>query len=1162
MHALFSPFVQTESFVIGDSTSQVALSTLGLVTLTTSVGLLVSKLFSRRPAFRHTVLLASLVISAFLPFAVFVGQMTGQVYVTQLAFPDRPTKIVGDTSVFEYRESISRDATSSDLSINSASVETLLTESSDSTAERLPANTSAPLAESIEIDRFDLSNRESYQSLERVSWPSLSWSFWTVYFVVAAFLATRKVISFIRLVSLIHSATRAHGDIQRIASELAGSRRIESVPRVLISDRIRAPVAVSGREPSVIFPQQLIEFLPKQDKVLADILLHEFAHLERNDHRVIGLQTILRIVYWPVPTLHYVCSALSRSREEICDASAAGTDVVGYGRSLLVVAEQISYATYSQPALSAGLGRGVMELRQRVGSLIDPNVDHRLRPSVRFRMSVASVAIVILLGVSSFRWSSAKENQNVVSTTSFTALLDPIDQSALYPATEEAKKSNAVPLYRRALAPAVYPGEELPLPDGVSPQFSGRVVDSEGNPIAGAKIYAVALSLLNQPIGPNGVTSRSFRRPKPLVPEKTSIGPCRARSDQDGAFAFDARDLLVIAADGQPSLSRVQLFATAEQYGPDTIRLSIGTSVKAPSVTFKLNHDDAPIRGRLLDEDGVPLDGAEVHLESIAIPRDFRDYLDRLRTAYPTDGGPTPRATIRGYWDIPGLVTRVRTDVDGWFEFVGIGHDRFVSFYASGIGLRRTRLEVVARRRDTWPEISEKYQKKLESAREMKTRLGYDPRPFERAALEDGQWQIPVSPVVSGRVVDRQTGLGVENMLIAGKASKGPSEKHASLRAQLGVIHARTDKHGHFEFTIPYGVYQKATHIAITTRDAPGGTHFGGTVYLPISDSQIPEMLSEIKIEVDQGVPYMVKVVNDADQPITGAEVFASSLPPDENDDEVRRLKMKEQALPAREIEPGLYQGLTFSRRSLIFINAPDIQNYRGAHLDESLSFVDDHRVRTANARRPIRSYDAIIPTFDERSRVGSFGSDEMSFTARLHRVAPLMLRMVKDDGTLVRNLTTRGFDLSSAPVNPIVRDGTIAVHALHPKRQHVVRFKQESLGLVGQTTVDGSMKGEVDVLMLPSGRAEGRLLNVDGSVRRDYTKISFRTITASESDSSWGLTSYRKVQGGKIVLDGLVPGQRYRLRASKGTIEGANTEFVIEPGQTLQLGDIVWKPK
>lgn len=1166
-------FPMAKTFSSFGAVNEWVLVTIVLVTAAAGSGVVLSMLLRRRPAIRHTVLLGSLVLAAFLPVSIFLGQNFGPFSLAQINWQTHQSGRPGQTSRTNRRQLMARDVTTD---AESATEQKALTTVKSSDFEPLRQEASDPSAQQAEAVTFD-QHSMSAEAVEAHNLPasatdfaySLSTPLWMVYFVVVVGLLFRNAVSLVRLFKIKREATQACDEICQMSRRNADSLDLSKAPTVLVSHRVGVPISVAGRSQAIVLPGSVAGLFPEKADAIDNVLRHEIAHLKRHDQRTIAFQIVLQIIYWPIPTIYLASAALSRSREEICDRIAAGEDIVGYGRTLLTVADEVVNGNLSHPPLSAGFGRGAAELQGRVSSLIDPAIDRRTEPSSRCRSAVAiGVAFTaILAGL--FRLSGTKGqavDASIAATTVSVEALEPLDEESLVPATMQARKVSAIPFYRRSLSPTIYTGQQLAVPAAATPQFAGKVIDSQGAPIANAKIYAVSLSLLNQPIGPNGVTSTAFRSPKPLIPDQVSIGPVRAETNDDGSFEFDAGDLMVIAGDGQPAFPRLRLFATAENYGPDSVRLNVRTAVRTPPVTFQLQPDDVAIQGKLVDSDGSPLQGTEVLLDRIEIPRDFSDHLDRLRTAMPTDSGPSPRSAVSLTWDVPGLKRRTLTDANGRFKFTGVGRDRFVSLYAAGEGFTRTRLFQISRKREDWPELGEKYKARLEQyqkAQEQSDKAWLFAPRVKNLAADYEQWTIEASPIVSGQVVDRQTGRGVPGMLLAAGASRGPDEKHASLRSSVSSIHARSGDDGRFRFTVPHGLYDEATHLRISTRADRDGTHFGSTLYLPIPDSEQPDQIpgiSDVKLKADRGISYTVHVKNDVGQPVTNVEVFASSLPASRSDDAAHRTRLARQTMLAREVEPGVYRGLMFSRRSLIFVNAPDLENYRSAYLDPSLPYVDGGRVKTASSKRPFRSYDAIVPAFNEHSDETTEPNEE-ELSVKLQRQSPLLLRLVNRDGKLVRNVTTRGFDLSSAPSDPIVRDGTIAVHALHPKRRHTFRFRNEELDLVGQVTVDGSMKGPVDVLMQSPARVEGRLVNEDQSIHAGGVKVSLRTVAAEETDSAWTLDAYAKVTGGKFSFKGLVPGHRYRIRGVKGELSDFDDEFVVEPGQTKILGDITWKP-
>ena len=140
---------------------------------------------------------------------------------------------------------------------------------------------------------------------------------------------------------------------------------------------------------------------------------------------------------------------------------------------------------------------------------------------------------------------------------------------------------------------------------------AGRVIDPDGRPLAGAKLY---LTEAHDP-------DRSA--PPPIV---------RATSGTEGRFSFQIprgevkRSWRPIADGDHPGV-----VAIAEGFGP-----GFGIEPdKAGAYTIRLARDDIPIEGRILDIEGRPVVGARIQVVSIIWPpgEDLSPWREALATA-------------------------------------------------------------------------------------------------------------------------------------------------------------------------------------------------------------------------------------------------------------------------------------------------------------------------------------------------------------------------------------------------------------------------------------------------------------------------------------------------------------------------------------------------
>jgi RNA polymerase sigma factor (sigma-70 family) len=123
--------------------------------------------------------------------------------------------------------------------------------------------------------------------------------------------------------------------------------------------------------------------------------------------------------------------------------------------------------------------------------------------------------------------------------------------------------------------------------------FAGRVLDPDGKPVAGAKLYALYYTRKVLPI------------------------PVRAASDKDGRFRFTvARKDFDQSASARPWDETI-VVATADGYGLGLPRFSHGKDATPTDLTLRLTKDDVPITGRILDLQGKPVAGVTVGVHGL-----------------------------------------------------------------------------------------------------------------------------------------------------------------------------------------------------------------------------------------------------------------------------------------------------------------------------------------------------------------------------------------------------------------------------------------------------------------------------------------------------------------------------------------------------------------
>jgi RNA polymerase sigma factor (sigma-70 family) len=191
-------------------------------------------------------------------------------------------------------------------------------------------------------------------------------------------------------------------------------------------------------------------------------------------------------------------------------------------------------------------------------------------------------------------------------------------------------------------------------------EVSGKVLDPEGKPLAGARVYL------------------AWQGPKGFQIEE------RAASGGDGRFRFPV-------GKSERAAAGTQVLASAPGRGPDWVALE-GTG-PVTGLTLRLVKD-VPVSGRFLDPDGRPVAGVTLTLTGVSAPRgdDVGGYAGAVRKG---DWGYT--FGKRWIGPLPGQPAVLTTGADGRFKLAGVGRERVVRFDFEGPGIAWGELEVMTR---------------------------------------------------------------------------------------------------------------------------------------------------------------------------------------------------------------------------------------------------------------------------------------------------------------------------------------------------------------------------------------------------------------------------------------------------------------------------------
>jgi RNA polymerase sigma factor (sigma-70 family) len=203
--------------------------------------------------------------------------------------------------------------------------------------------------------------------------------------------------------------------------------------------------------------------------------------------------------------------------------------------------------------------------------------------------------------------------------------------------------------------------------DDAPVEVQGRILDPDGKPVAGAKLY------LAYPTADEAHVEQ------------------RATSGNDGRFRFSVSRSDLARSESASERGHPQVLAGAPGYGPDWVALDGSGPVSG--LTLRLVKD-VPINGRILDPEGKPVGGAKLRVWFVSVPRgdDLGGYLEEAKKGY---GYPFAK-----HWQgpLPGQPRVLTTGADGRFRLTGVGRERVVGFRVEGPAIATTALPPVMTR--------------------------------------------------------------------------------------------------------------------------------------------------------------------------------------------------------------------------------------------------------------------------------------------------------------------------------------------------------------------------------------------------------------------------------------------------------------------------------
>jgi len=177
-------------------------------------------------------------------------------------------------------------------------------------------------------------------------------SFWRSLMVFGSFVRTRKLIK----------------DCIAVEKESIQKLVADTEVEIFSSKKVSSPMVVGLRSPKIILPDNIMQKL--SSKQLAPIVLHELAHIQRNDIWFSHFQEFIAVVFWWSPVIRLLNNKIHIDRELACDLRAVKqlNNNKQYAQSLIDCAKLM--ITQQRSVLAMGLFSQKKELNNRVTTVL------------------------------------------------------------------------------------------------------------------------------------------------------------------------------------------------------------------------------------------------------------------------------------------------------------------------------------------------------------------------------------------------------------------------------------------------------------------------------------------------------------------------------------------------------------------------------------------------------------------------------------------------------------------------------------------------------------------------------------------------------------------------------------------------------------------------
>jgi RNA polymerase sigma factor (sigma-70 family) len=652
------------------------------------------------------------------------------------------------------------------------------------------------------------------------------------------------------------------------------------------------------------------------------------------------------------------------------------------------------------------------------------------------------------------------------------------------------------------VARATLPGRQrrgLPLKVRPEKAVAGRVLDPDGKPAAGAKVYYLRSTAPGQ-----------FAR---LRPEDRPTPKPETVTDSDGRFSFP-----------QPAEAG-SLFVTAPGCGPAWV-LKPGKLEDNP---LRLARDDVPVTGRVVDLQGQPVAGAVVRVHALKAPREgtLDKWLEAVKSGADGMRDERDHLTMFAHIDLPHCFPPVETDREGRFEIKGIGRERVAALIIEAPAVETREVNVVTR----------------PGVKAVSTRRDGDPLGDERLFYYPPKFDHAAAPgrVVSGVVRDKATGKPVAGAVVR-------LSEDALLANPLYFLKTTTDREGNYRLT---GLLLKSPEFRrseIVVLPPEGEPYLALRRALPENDTK-PAVF-------DFDLPRGVWLEGQVKDKVTGRGVlarlgyFVFGDGPDK--DLARTLYIPPMPGLAHWTDrDGKYRIVAAPCRGMIGARAVGdaADHYR---IGLGAEAIEGGKGEGGTLRFHAYPHTASADDFETLAEVKpSDGAKSFRCDLLLDPGRTVKVQVRGPDGKPLAGARAHG-QFARAWWGDEVLPAEFSVYGLEPGKGRTLLLKHGDRDLVARYEIKGDERGPVVATLQPAARVSGRLVD-DGGRPLAGAAITVTFRRGKNGPLEMHSRDFRTDEDGRFRIDGLLPGMSYSADVQPAD---AKYRWWIFEGLALKAGE------